>query len=84
MWEPLKDDDGHRVSAIDEETGDVFYIAQAVIAFVCFDPKDGTWHDSSMQIGIDTIRHMVPGKQTYIGQHPSTRIANRACPWTGN
>jgi len=55
-------------TAIDDETGDVFYIASAVIAFICFDPRDGTWHESSKKIGIKTSRDMVPGKKTYTGQ----------------
>jgi len=68
MWEPLTTDGGDRVSAIDEESGEIFYIAHATIAFVCFDPKDGTWHESTKEIGLETIKHMVPGKKTYIGQ----------------
>lgn len=68
MWAPLRDSRGSQVSAIDEETGDVFCIASAVIAFICFDPRDGTWHELSKKIGIKTLRYMVPGKKTYIGQ----------------
>ena len=48
--------------------GGVFYIAKATIAFVCFDPRDNTWHESTKSVGIKVLRHMVPGKQTYIGQ----------------
>jgi hypothetical protein len=97
MWEPLKDDGGRRASAIDEETGALFYIARATIAFVCFDPKDGTWHDSHHHVDFDTIRHMVPGKKTYIGQleclgaeffletMPADRLAGRsAIFWIDN
>ena len=39
-----------------------------MIAFLCFDPSDRTWHTSHCHIGIDVIRQLVPGKKTYIGQ----------------
>ena len=68
MWEPLYCEGGRRVTAIDEVTGSVFYIANATIAFVCFDPSDGTWHESSMPVSLQVLRHLVPGKLTYIGQ----------------
>ena len=97
MWEPLKHEGGRLVSAVDEETGELFYIAKATIAFVCFDPSDGTWHESSRVIGFDVIRHMVPGKKTYIGQleclaaeffletMPADRLAGRsAIFWIDN
>ena len=42
MWDALKDDSGDLVSVLDPETGETFYLGSAVIAFLCFDPKDGT------------------------------------------
>ena len=68
MWEALTDDSGGLVSVMDDETGHLFYLGKAVIAFLCFDPADGTWHTSHLHIGIDVIRQLVPGKKTYIGQ----------------
>ena len=51
MWEPLKDSGGRRAYALDEESGELFYIANATVAFVCFGPADNTWHESSKKIG---------------------------------
>ena len=75
MWEALKDDSGGLVSVLDEETGHLFYLGKAVIAFLCFDPSDSTWHTSHCHIGIDVIRQLVPGKKTYIGQLESLAAA---------
>ena len=68
MWEATKNDDGSLACAIDGESGDIFYIAEAAIAFVVFDPVDGSWHAGAKKIGADVIKQMVPGKKTYIGQ----------------
>ena len=67
MWEPLQTDSGGLVEVLDDD-GNVFYIAKACIAFTVFDPVTKVWHKSDMEIGIDVIRQMVPGKKTYIGQ----------------
>ena len=68
MWNALKDDSGDLVSVVDPDSGDVFYLGDAVIAFLCFDPKTRVWHTSTLTIGLDVIRQLVPGKKTYIGQ----------------
>ena len=68
MWEPLSTGGSDRASAIDAETGEVFYIARAAVAFVCYDPVGNVWYESSKSIGLKTIKLMVPGKKTYIGQ----------------
>ena len=52
---------------IDDETGDSFYIGDAEIAFVAYDPIDGTWHTGAKLVGFDVIRQMLPAKKTYIG-----------------
>ena len=57
----------NRASAIDATTGEVFYIAEAAVAFVCYDPVSDVWYESSKSIGLETIRLMVPGKKTYVG-----------------
>jgi len=67
MWE-LTTAAGATVTAIDEATGEEFYVADAAIAFVLFDPSDGTWHTCEAQIGRDVLRLMVQGKKSYIGQ----------------
>ena len=55
-------------TAVDSDTGETFYIADAAIAFVVFDPMDQTWHTCYASIDREVIRMMVPGKKTYIGQ----------------
>ena len=68
MWELHRLPTGDMVQIVDEETGDIFYSAQAAIAFVMFDPSDGSWHVCHEEIGMDVLRLMVPGKKSYIGQ----------------
>ena len=68
MWEALQDDAGDLVCVVDPDTEEVFYLGREVIAFLCFDPQSGVWHTSSMDVGLDVIRKLVPGKKTYIGQ----------------
>ena len=68
MWDALEDDSGNLITAVDEETGKTFYIAEAQIAFVVYDPRTKSWHRAHRKIGLDVLRHMVPGKKTYIGQ----------------
>ena len=51
-----------------DDDGNVFYIAKACVAFTVFDPVACVWHKSERVIGLETIRLMVPGKKTYIGQ----------------
>ena len=68
MWEAKKNGDGTLATALDPDSGELFYIAEAAIAFVVFDPSDNTWHAGVKQIGLDVIKMMVPGKKTYIGQ----------------
>ena len=68
MWEPLENDSGGLVTAVDETTQEVFYLAKAEMAFCVYDVEKNEWHRSQLDIGLDVIRHMVPGKKTYIGQ----------------
>ena len=68
MWEPQESDSGGLAEAVDEESGAVFYIAKACVAFTVFDPVECVWHKADKDIGLETIRLMVPGKKTYIGQ----------------
>ena len=68
MWDALEDDSGDLVTVIDEDTGKVFYVAEAQIAFVVYDPSKNIWHRAHRKIELDVLRHMVPGKKTYIGQ----------------
>ena len=68
MWELYRSSEGEMVQVIDEDSGEVFYSAQAAIAFVLFDPSDESWHVCSADIGMDVLRLMVPGKKSYIGQ----------------
>ena len=68
MFELVKDERSAAVSALDDESKEVFHAASAAIAFVVFDPVDGTWHSCSAQVGPDVLKLMVPGKRTYIGQ----------------
>ena len=68
MFEQLRDDSGECVAVVDEETGELFYLGDAEIAFTAYDPIDCTLHTGSRRIGIDVIRQLVPGKKTYIGQ----------------
>ena len=58
---------GGLLEVIDED-GRVFYIAKACVAFTVFDPVECEWHKSERIVGVETIRMMVPGKKTYIGQ----------------
>ena len=62
------------VSAFDEVSGEWFYVATAVLALTVCDRVvlgDGTvecsWSHSRLEVGIEVIRHFVPGKKTYIG-----------------
>ena len=68
MWDLCTDEAGATVVALDDETGEEFYVADAAVAFTVYDPSDGTWHVSAQRIGRDVLRLMVPGKKTYIGQ----------------
>ena len=63
----LETDTGGLVEAANDD-GRVFYIAKACIAFTVFDPATKVWHKSEMEVGIDVIKQMVPGKKTYIGR----------------
>ena len=82
---------------IDDETGDSFYIGDAEIAFVAYDPIDDTWHTGAKSVGLDIIKQMLPNKKTCIGQleamaadafvHtlPADRLHNRkAFMWIDN
>ena len=66
-WEPLKHGSGELVTALDDQ-GQLFYLGQADVAFVVFDPESGVWHEGHSEVGFDVMRFMVPGKKTYIGQ----------------
>ena len=68
MWEPIKDDKGEAVQVFDEVTGASFFIASATLAFAVYRPWANQWTHSYFNVGIETIRQMVPGKKTYIGQ----------------
>jgi len=68
MWDLVSTADGSTVVAIDEETGEDFYVADAAIAFVVFDPSDDTWHTCTARIDRAVLRLMVQGKKSYIGQ----------------
>ena len=68
MWEPITNSDGEAVQVFDEVTGSSFYIAEATLAFAVYRPWANKWTHSYFNVEIDTIRQMVPGKQTYIGQ----------------
>lgn len=68
MWEPITDDMGEAVQVFDEVTGARFYIASATLAFAIYRPWANKWTHSYFDVGIETIRQMVPGKKTYIGQ----------------
>ena len=68
MFELKRDDNGECVCVIDDETGDSFYIGDAEIAFVAYDPIDDTWHTGAKSVGLDVIKQMLPNKKTYIGQ----------------
>ena len=97
MFELKRDDNGECVCVIDEETGGLFYIGDAELAFVAYDSIDGTWHTGAKLVGFDVIRQMMPNKKTYIGQleamaadafvHtlPADRLLNRkAFMWIDN
>ena len=66
-WEPSLDEAGELVTALDGD-GELFYLGQASIAFVVFDPRQNKWYEGHRDIHFDVLRHMVPGKKTYIGQ----------------
>ena len=68
MWEPLTDAQGDAVQVFDEVSGESFYIAKATLAFVVYRPWCDKWSHAYRDVGIETIRQMVPGKKTYIGQ----------------
>ena len=55
-------------STVDEATGDVYFVASACIAFAFFDPDDERWFHSYLDVDRPILKHMVQGKQTYIGQ----------------
>ena len=62
------------VSAFDEVSGEWFYVATAVLSLTVCDRVargDGTveysWFHSRLEVGIEVIRHFIPGKKTYIG-----------------
>ena len=88
---------GLTLCVIDEETGGLFYIGDAELAFVAYDSIDDTWHTGAKLVGFDVIRQMMPNKKTYIGQleamaadafvHtlPADRLLNRkAFMWIDN
>ena len=89
MWELAPAADGAVVTAVDEETGDEYYVAAAAIAFIIFDPEDNTWHECHAEIDRSVLRLMVQGKKQYIGQlealaatavlssMPATRLSGR-------
>ena len=63
------------VTAIDDESGILFYVAKAVLSItVChrFRRDDGSvaveWSHSRYDVGIEVLRQLVPGKKSYIGQ----------------
>jgi hypothetical protein len=63
------------VTAVDEVSGELFYVATAVLSItVChrFISEDGSfsceWSHSRYDVGIEVLRQLVPGKKTYIGQ----------------
>jgi hypothetical protein len=62
-------------AALDEVSGEVFYLATAVLSItVChrFLQEDGStkveWSHSRYDVGVEVLRQLVPGKKTYIGQ----------------
>jgi hypothetical protein len=63
MFEQKRGYNGECVCVIDEETGDLFYIGDAEIAFVAYDPIDDTWHTGAKFVGFDIIRQMMPNKE---------------------
>ena len=63
------------VTALDEVSGETFYLATAVLSItVChrFAQQDGStateWSHSRYDVGVEVLRQLVPGKKTYIGQ----------------
>ena len=68
MWEPVQGRYGEAVKVWDDETGEYFYIAAATLAFAVYLPWLDEWVYGDKDVGIETIRMMVPGKKTYIGQ----------------
>ena len=68
MWELADSVGGATVTAVDDETGELYYVADAAIAFTVFDPEDGTWHECHADVDRDVLRLMVQGKKSYIGQ----------------
>ena len=71
MFEPAKEGGEYVETWITPPDGgdpELFYLGEAWIAFVVFDPVTGLWSEGATSVGIETIRHFVPGKKTYIGQ----------------
>ena len=56
---------GLTLCVIDEETGGLFYIGDAELAFVAYDSIDGTWHTGAKLVGFDVIRQMMPKEDLY-------------------
>jgi hypothetical protein len=62
------------VSAFDEVSGEWFYVARAVLSITVCDRRlddagvvHCAWSHSRLDVGIEVLRHFVPGKKTYIG-----------------
>ena len=68
MWELARDSEGGAFTAVDEESGLEFYVAEAVVAFTVWDPESSSWYHSYRDVTVEVLRLLVPGKMTYIGQ----------------
>ena len=58
---------GLTLCVIDEETGGLFYIGDAELAFVAYDSIDDTWHTGAKLVGFDVIRQMMPKRRLILG-----------------
>ena len=56
------------MEAIDEDTGESFFVAQATVAFAVFDPDQSMWFHGYRDVDRSVLQLMVQGKKTYIGQ----------------
>ena len=71
MFEPARDGAAFVETWVTPEGGGdlvPFCVGSACVAFVVYDPESKRWVHGSAEVGLDTIRHFVPGKKTYIGQ----------------
>jgi hypothetical protein len=75
VWELGADGDWQMSSAIDEDSGLLFYVSKAVLSITLLDrftSDEGVvtekWFHSRFEVGHDVISQLLPGKKTYIGQ----------------